>query len=220
MWALVQDGKLQAWKARQVAAETTGLSRAAVDFVDRHAALTGVRNRIPPIRPLVHEALCQCDPDQAAGVEQAALDARGVWLDHRHSTATTRVTATLDTPDALDLDDSIAELAVTMGRLGDTRPLEVRRATALGMLAHPQRALDLVAGESAGEPARTASQTADGFNRSSANLFLHVSAEDLTDPDHGSGSGSIEKLGTATLDLLRDWLQRTKQCERSGRCWT
>jgi hypothetical protein len=50
LWSLVQDGRLQAWKARQVAAETTGLSRAAVGFVDRHAATTGTRNRIPPIR--------------------------------------------------------------------------------------------------------------------------------------------------------------------------
>ena len=33
-----------------------------------------------------------------------------------------------------------------MGRLGDNRTLDVRRASALGMLAHPQRALDLATG--------------------------------------------------------------------------
>ena len=211
LWALVQEGRLQAWKARQVAAETTGLSRAAVGFVDRHAATTGARNKIPPLRPLIHEALCQCDPDQAAGVEQAALDARGVWLDHRHSTATTLLTATMDTLDALDLDDSIAELAVSMGRLGDVRPLEVRRASALGMLAHPQRALDLVAGDTAGprlvEPVETPVQTQVGFTRTTATLYLQVSAEDLAHPSD-SGCGEVEKLGIATLALLRDWLHR------------
>src|SRR3954451_8937368 len=143
LWALVQQGLLQAWKARQVARATTGLSPAAVAFVDAHVAVTGRHNKIPAPGAVVHEARLQCDPDQAAGVEQAALDARGVWLDHRESTATTQLNARLDTLDALDLDNAVTDLATTMGTLGDDRPLDVRRATALGLLANPQRALDL-----------------------------------------------------------------------------
>src|SRR6476661_508177 len=65
LWALVQDGNLQAWKARQVARATTQLSAAAVAFVDRHLALTGRRNRLPALGPVIHEARLQCDPDQA-----------------------------------------------------------------------------------------------------------------------------------------------------------
>src|SRR3954454_6468193 len=144
LWALVQAGALQAWKARQVARATTSLSPAAVAFVDRQVAVTGRHNRIPALGAVVvHEARLQCDPDQAAAVEQAALDARGVWLDHRESTATTQLSARLDTLDALDLDNAVTDLATTMGTLGDDRPLDVRRATALGLLANPQRALDL-----------------------------------------------------------------------------
>src|SRR3954451_7709548 len=143
LWALVQAGALQAWKARQVARATAGLSAAAVAFVDRQVAVTGRSNKVPPVGSVVHEARLQCDPDQAAAVEQAALDARGVWLDHRESTATTQVSARLDTLDALDLDNAVTDLATTMGTLGDDRPLDVRRATALGLLANPQRALDL-----------------------------------------------------------------------------
>ena len=41
LWALVQDGRLQAWKARQVAQASTQLSADAVAFVDRHLAVTG-----------------------------------------------------------------------------------------------------------------------------------------------------------------------------------
>src|SRR4051794_12527834 len=145
LWALVQHGVLQAWKARQVARATTGLSPAAVAFVDAHVAVTGRHNKIPALGAVVHEARLQCDPDQAAGVEQAALDARGVWLDHRESTATTQLNARLDTLDALDLDNAVTDLATTLGTLGDDRPLGVRRATALGLLANPQRALDLFA---------------------------------------------------------------------------
>ena len=118
--------------------------------MDRHVATLGRRNRLPLLKAVVHEARMQCDPDQADAVEQLALERRGVWFDHRESTATTQVTARLDTLDALDLQQSVADLATVMGQLGDTRPLDVRQAGALGMLAHPQRALDLVAGTAPG----------------------------------------------------------------------
>src|SRR4051794_14006988 len=281
LWALVQDGVLQAWKARQVARATTGLSPAAVAFVDAQVAVTGRHNKIPALGAVVHEARLQCDPDQAAGVEQAALDARGVWLDHRESTATTQLNARLDTLDALDLDNAVTDLATTMGTLGDDRPLDVRRATALGLLANPQRALDLfrrqaptltlpgtnpvsgtgdptgactgdatgastgpdgalgsaavitettasttpfvpaAAGQSPGATGATAATGCPGgLNGSRAVLYLHISAADLattsSSSKSGSGSGSggcsgggiVEKLGPATLALLRDWLQR------------
>ncbi|MEO5708821.1 MAG: DUF222 domain-containing protein, partial [Nocardioidaceae bacterium] len=86
LWALVQDGRLQGWKARRVAAETMALSVEAAGFVDRHLAVTAGKNTTPSpgkLNELVHEAMLRCDPDQAAGIEQAALDARGVWFDHR-----------------------------------------------------------------------------------------------------------------------------------------
>src|SRR6478672_5023129 len=146
LWALVQDGNLQAWKARRVAQVSTQLSADAVAFVDRHLAVTARANRLPALGPVLHEARLRCDPDQALAVEQAALEHRGVWLDHRESTATTLVTARLDTLDALDLDGTVADLAGLLGRLGDTRDLDVRRASALGMLAHPQRVLDVATG--------------------------------------------------------------------------
>ena len=130
LWDLVQSGRLQAWKARRVAAETTGLSAEAVGFVDRHLAVTARRNTTASpgkLRELVHEAMLRCDPDRAAGVEQAALDARGVWFDHRTSTATTDVTARLDTLDALDLEASVADLAgCWVGSVTTARSVSVR----------------------------------------------------------------------------------------------
>ena len=228
LWALVQDGRLQARKARQVARATTQLSRPAVAFVDRHLAVTSRHNRLPALGQVVHEARLQCDPDQAAAVEQNALEHRGVWLEHRESTATTLVTARMDTLDALDLDGSVCELAGLLGRLGDDRDLDVRRASALGMLAHPQRALDLAAGTGTGpEPATglsistvvgaaDAAQVAGddaslptGLNGSHGTLYLHVSLADLAvATETNTGSSRVERLGTASLAQLRDWLQR------------
>jgi hypothetical protein len=207
LWSLVQGGRLQAWKARGVAAETTRLSPEAVGFVDRHLAVVAGRNTTPTpgkLRELVHEAMLRCDPDQAAGVEQAALDARGVWFDHRASTATTDLTARLDTLDALDLEASVADLAGLLGSLGDDRSFDLRRATALGLLAHPQRALDLATGTGAGPGGGSGQEAAPVLNGSRGTLFLHVTTDDLA----AGGGGRVERLGPATLDLLRDWISR------------
>src|SRR3954468_16865661 len=112
LWALVHAGRLQAWKARQVTAHTRQLSKAAVGFVDRHTAVTGTHNRLPAnLAGLVHEALAQCDPETATGREDAALAARQVTFEHRESTETSTLTATLDTLDALDLDATVTQLA-------------------------------------------------------------------------------------------------------------
>ena len=147
LWALVHTGRLQAPKARAVATETIALTPAAAGFVDRHLAHIAARNRIPgpgPLARLVHEALLRCDPEVAAGREQAALDRRGVWTQHRDSTATTTVTIIADTPDALAFEASVGQIATGLGALGDPDPLDTRRARAIGVLADPQRSLDLL----------------------------------------------------------------------------
>jgi hypothetical protein len=80
LWALVQDGHLPAWRARQVTTHTPTLSPAAVEFLDRHLTLLATRGQTPaqfpgpgPLRALVHEALLACDPDVAAAREETAL---------------------------------------------------------------------------------------------------------------------------------------------------
>jgi hypothetical protein len=262
LWALVQAGSLQAWKGRQVAQLTMDVSPVAAGFVDRHLAFEAAKNRVPGLgrlRALVHEALLQHDPEVAAAREEAALARRGVWFDHRDSTATTQLSATLDTLDALDLDNTLSDLADQLRQLGDTDPLDVRRAHALGALAHPQHLLDLTggpdqaAGPADGRDAGDGGDAGEGDNagdggvvdttgagsserpvlrlrnKTTAHLYLHVSLADLiagqvgTLPDNPPGTddsqagqdeeprtatGWVEKLGPATLDLIRDWLTR------------
>src|SRR4029079_2507034 len=110
----------------------------------------------------------------------------------------TLVTARMDTLDALDLHAPFTDLAGLLGGLGDHRSLDVRRASALGMLAHPQRALDLATGTDPGaDPGTDAGSGAGpgaGWNGSRGTLYLHVSLADLAT---GSGGGRVERLGTA-----------------------
>ena len=169
----------------------------------------------------MHEAIQRCDPDRAAGIEQEALDARGVWFDHRASTATTDLTARLDTLDALDLQTSIGDLAGVLGRLGDDRSYEIRQATALGLLAHPQRALDLAANDgpsaatgSTGSPDSAAAPGPGPRRAGPERVTRHpVPARHHRRPRprhrrHRRHRRRVEKLGPATLQLLQDWIGR------------
>jgi hypothetical protein len=222
LWTLVQAGRLQAWKARRVAQHTTGLGHRAVAFVDAHAAIPGARNRlVGNVAGLVHAALCRFEPNKARQQEQDARERRGVEFDYRPDqhdgvAGTATLTAHLDLGDAKNLDTAITATAHRIGELGDQSPLDTRRARALGLLAHPQRVLDLFAECGDPEAERRVERNRSGLvawatgSTTSATVFVHVTSEDLRAWQHGTPApGTVEKLGSATLDLIRDWLQRT-----------
>ena len=171
--------------------------------MDRHLAVTARSNRLPALGPVLHEARLRCDPDQAPRWSRTRWSTAGCGWTTGSPPPPPCVTARLDTLDALDLDGTITDLAGLLGRLGDTRDLDVRRASALGMLAHPQRALDLAHSDDPGTD--TTATRGHGVNGSRGTLYLHVTLADLAT---NSGSSRVERLGTASLALLRDWLQR------------
>src|SRR3954453_23682861 len=85
------------------------------------------------------------------------------------SVATTQLTATLDTADALSLDATLPDLATLLGRLGDPTGIDIRRAHALGILADPQHALNLLTNPDPNTTTGTGTGTghdADGTNAS------------------------------------------------------
>ena len=150
----------------------------------------------------MQEARLYFDPARAIADEEEAVAKRGVWLRHDGAPATTDVIMTLDTPDALLLDQTITRIAADLKELGDTETLDVRRAHAVGILADPQHALDLLSGREGASPS-------DGARAGATNLYLHLTPEDLAaDLAGGAGAVSIEKLGAATTALLTDWLTR------------
>ena len=104
---------------------------------------------------------------------------------------------TLDTPDAELFDQTIRRIAGELGALGDTDSVDVRRARAVGILADPQHALDLLSGREDAQPTISGGTT---------NLYVHLTPDDLA--PHTTGAVSIEKLGAATTHLLTDWLTR------------
>ena len=123
-------------------------------FADRLIAATPRRIGQVQAARLVQEARLYFDPDRALADEEEALTKRGVWLRHGSAPATTDITMTLDTPDALLFDQTVTRIAGDLKELGDTEDLEVRRARAVGILADPQHALDLLSGRDSAAPSR------------------------------------------------------------------
>ena len=197
LFDLVLAGTVPAWRARQAAALTTRLTPEMATWVDKMLACDPQHLTALRVRRIIEETILHYDPDRAAADEQAALAARHVTLVHDSGPATTEVHMRLDTLDALHLDDTLADLATSLSRLGDTDSLEVRRAKAVGVLADPQRALDLLETGVLGEPTSRGGRV---------ELFVHLASADLADPTRAGGE--IERLGAATRGLLAAWLGR------------
>ena len=137
LWEQVLAGAVPVWRARLIARETTDLSQQAALFADRLIAATPRRIGQVHAARLVQEARLYFDPDRALADEAEALTKRGVWLRHGTAPATTDITMTLDTPDALLFDQTLTRIASDLKELGDTETLDVRRARAVGTLADP-----------------------------------------------------------------------------------
>ena len=205
LWKQVLAGAVPVWRARLIARETTDLSVQAALFADRLIAATPRRIGQVKAAQLVQEARLYFDPDRAIADEEEALTKRGVWLRHGGAPATTDITMTLDTPDALLFDQTVARIAGDLKELGDTEELEVRRARAVGILADPQHALDLLSGRDAAAPSHRAQRRCREPLRAP-----HPRRPDRCPPQTGrsTGAATIEKLGAATTQLLTDWLTR------------
>ncbi|WP_123389511.1 HNH endonuclease signature motif containing protein [Nocardioides aurantiacus] len=202
LWTLLGKATLltgpRVWQARLISRETHDLSLDAALHADRLICAVPDRIGLVDARRLAHEARLHADPDRAVAEEDDALAKRGVWL-HRDGAApaTTEVVMTLDTPDAQLLDQSVTRIVADLEQLGDTDPLDVRRARAVGVLADPQHALDLMSGR----PDAALSPGGTG----SLDLVVHLTPADLTDQP---GVASVEGLGAVSTGLLADWLAR------------
>ena len=147
-------GEVPVWRARLIARETTDLcveGRTVRGPADRrHPAQDRAGQGRPAgaggpavLRPRPRHRRRGRSPHQA----------RCLAAPRHGAPATTDVTMTLDTPDALLFDQTVTRIAGDLSELGDTEDLDVRRARAVGILADPQYALDLLSGREAQHPA-------------------------------------------------------------------
>jgi hypothetical protein len=199
VWADVQALRLSVPLARFAAEQTRDLDPDQARRADRLLAGAAKLTR-PMITRIVEDIRLHADPDRAVALEQNALAARGVEVRPGLCPATLEVVMSLDVADAEAFEDTVAHLADRLGRLGDPGDLEVRRARAVGILAHPQAALDLLCGEPSDTEAAAAAAR--------VNLDLHLDLATLADLALRGLTGPVhaERYGTAPTDLVHQWL--------------
>ena len=126
-----------------------------------------------------------------------------------------------EVPNAVWFDASIQRAADGLGLLGDPDPVDVRRGRAVGILAQPQRALDLFTQAAAADradreadgsdgeeeppsrPAPATAHTAAVDPRPPATLYIHLTDHALTD---GGGVARLEGHGPISIQQAQAWL--------------
>ena len=230
LWVTVQDGCVAAWKARRVAAATRTLTvaqAAEVDTVVHEVIATLGWSRFEAI---LDATIKQTDPDGARAAEQDAASQRFVAVgranDHHIRTLIARGTSL----DILSFMAAVNRIADLLGDEGDPDPIDIRRSKAIGVLARPAHALELLVRHQSEDSSEAADKNGepdpegDGYLSSppdssrreghrcgcAPRIRLHVH---LTDAAlRGADSRAvcrIDGLGPVTAQTVRDWLGRS-----------
>lgn len=184
VWALVLDGDLAPFRARNIAACTSDLTQAAAGFVDDQIAAVASRCSQADLDRLVETARARFMPQSAQDKLDASADKRHVTFDHGHVgfDGTSEITARLELADALDLDQRISDEAAELTRLGSHDSLDGRRATALGNLARADQTLPTNGPAAHDIETPDAASNVPVARRRQVVLNLHFPANVLTDP--------------------------------------
>lgn len=173
LWEAVRHGNVRWYRALDVIGEVNSarLGLDAALWVDQRIAPAlaslprGRANRV--LRGLIALA----DPELARERELTARAHRHVtfWRESSDAGGCGDLSARLDLADASALDQTVNRLADVLSELGDTNPLDIRRATALGILADPGRAQGLLNDHS------------DPGSGSTTTVVLHLTDASLAD---------------------------------------
>lgn len=143
-WERVKAGQATPWKARQIATACQELSLDAAAVVDDRVA--SIVDSVGPVqlRNIVKAAKWQADPEAArAAAEQRARE-RGVWTGRSDDHGTTAVYLKAATGDVIRFDATIDQIADALTALNGPAPHQTQRAKAIGILADPSLAHQLL----------------------------------------------------------------------------
>ena len=145
LWATVESGKVAAWKARRVATATRALTSEQAAQVDKgvHAVIATLGwSRFELI---LDATLKRADPETARAEEEAAATRRFVAVGRANDQHIMTLIARGTSLDILSFMASVNRIAEILEADGDLDPVDVRRSKAIGILARPAKALDLLA---------------------------------------------------------------------------
>ncbi len=193
LWAAVMNGDFPVWQARKIAVlgRFARLDRTKAMAVDRAIAPSLGKLSWPRMEALVEGEIAAADPEAARQREERAR--RDTYVRVQRAEAgvhgVRELYARLSTADAAHLDSMVGRLATALADRGDSRDLDRRRATALGLLATPERAVAILAGKGGGDD-RLLPVT---------RLYVHVNADHLG----SDGTARVEGHGPVPVAGLR-----------------
>jgi len=194
LWDAVRVGAVRWYRASEIISEVNaaGLCQAAALGVDaqitpRLASLSRGR----ALR-LLRGLIALADPEEARERELKARTHRHVtlWDPSLESGPCRNLTGRLDVTDAVALDATLNQLATVLAADGDLDTLDQRRASALGILADPARAFQLLNGQ-------------DAPSQQKATLIVHLSQEAISsDLAMGRVEGEMALSRDTWVELL------------------
>jgi hypothetical protein len=144
IWAAALAGRVPAYQARRIAAATRQLSVEQAGWVDAQLAPSLGAVSWGRLETLLEAKIIEADP---VGAEQRAVLAaqeRFVRLGRASEHGLKLIIARATAGDAIWFKATIDRIAEILARQGDTDSVEVRRSKAIGILAQPAQALQLL----------------------------------------------------------------------------
>ncbi len=199
LWRRVQDGQVEVWLARRIVQEARPLSREAAAKVDARIADLAGGLTWRRLKDIVAAAILAADPAKAADDAKEAASGVGVFPDPESKDGYQGLFIRANAGDVQAFEAAIELIARALKTIGDTRPVQQRRASATGILADPAAAQDLIA---QAEAVRTAQSQAAAARRAGDHEAAERIAATLPDgvtPDGRCGRQSPFAFGTAVL---------------------
>ena len=146
LWAALGEGGVCAWQARIVAklAHTAGLSLDQARWVDEVTTPRLVSLPWGRFLAVVEAKIIQADSDAAEARRVAAAMERFVRTGACNEYGLKTIIAKATAGDAIHFLAMVDRIAQILALQGDTNPIDVRRSTAIGIIAHPARAYTLL----------------------------------------------------------------------------
>jgi hypothetical protein len=144
LWQLIMAGSVQAWKARKVAQATRHLSRSSAMHVDATVAPSIAGLPWARFETLLAAKIIEADP--RAAEEQAKIweAERFVRASHTNQNGLRLLIAKANAGDVTLLMATVNRIAEILRLQGDMESADVRRSKAIGILAQPALALQLL----------------------------------------------------------------------------
>jgi hypothetical protein len=144
IWAAAEAGQVPAYQSRQIATATRHLTAEQASWIDEQLAPSLGAVSWGRLQTLLEAKIIEADPVGAE--QQAALAAqqRFVRLGRTSEHGLKLIIARAAAGDAIWFKATVDRIADILARQGDTDPVDVRRSKAIGILAQPAQALELL----------------------------------------------------------------------------